>query len=102
MTQTCELPEVRRSDGTKRGERWLVLSFLFCPCHLPLTLGALALLGGGTAIGAFVRGNGLAVGVVVSLLWAAGTWRGFWLIRRAERAARTAMALDDEASLPRR
>ena len=94
MTQTCELPTVRKADGTKRGERWLALSFLFCPCHLPWTLGLLALLGGGTALGSWVRGNGVVVGLAVTALWVAGTAKGFLLIRQAEKAAKAALALD--------
>ncbi len=96
MTQTCELPKTRKADGTKRGERWLVLSFIFCPCHLPWTLGLLALLGGGTALGGFVRGNGVVIGVAVTALWVAGTWKGCALIRQAERAAKLALAVDPE------
>jgi mercuric ion transport protein len=94
VSTTCELPNARKADGTKRGERWLALSFIFCPCHLPWTLAILAALGGGTAFGAFVKGNAVLVGVVVSALWLAGTAKGFVLIRQAERAAKTAIALD--------
>lgn len=94
---TCELPAASGRDGELRGRRWLILSFVFCPCHLPWTLGILAMLGGGTALGAFVRGNGWLVGAMVTALWVAGTARGFLLIRRAERAADTALALASTA-----
>ncbi len=94
MAQQCELPQVRKADGTKRGERWLALSFVFCPCHLPWTLAILAMVFGGGALGTFVRGNGLLIGLAVSALWLAGTWKGFALIRQAERAAKAALAID--------
>jgi mercuric ion transport protein len=97
MAQTCELPTVRKADGTKRGERWLALSFLFCPCHLPWTLGLLALVFGGTALGSWVRGNGVLVGIAVTALWVAGTAKGFVLIRQAEKAVKLALALDAAA-----
>lgn len=101
MTQSCDLPQVRKADGTKRGERWLVLSFVFCPCHLPWTLAILAMLSGGTAIGSFVRGNAIVVGLVVSALWIAGTWKGFALIRQAERATKAALLIDERATSTR-
>lgn len=100
MATSCELPKARKADGTRRGERWLVLSFVFCPCHLPWTLGILALVGGGTAFGSFVRGNAWLVGGVVSVLWLAGTAQGFRLIRRAEQAAKLAIALDQQDGTP--
>jgi mercuric ion transport protein len=100
MSDTCELPKARKADGTRRGERWLALSFLLCPCHLPWTLAILVALGGGTALGTFVEGNVVLVGVVVSALWIAGTAKGFVLIRRAERAAKLAVALDQQDEQP--
>ena len=94
MSATCELPNARKADGTRRGERWLILSFVFCPCHLPWTLAILALVFGGTALGGFVKGNAVLVGVAVTALWVAGTAKGFVLIRQAEQAAKLAIALD--------
>jgi len=71
----------------RRGRRWIFGSFALCPCHLPLTLGILATVLGGTALGALLRDNALLAGGLVSLAWAAGTWRGFRLVRAAERGA---------------
>lgn len=67
----------------KRGMVWVIGAFVFCPCHLPITLGALALVLGGTAAGVALRAHPFIAGAVVTLLWAAGTWRGFHLIRSA-------------------
>ena len=73
------------SDLERRGRWWLIVSFLACPCHLPFTLAALAAALGGTGLGVLLRDHGIAAGVVIALAWAAGTARGLWLVRRAER-----------------
>jgi len=66
---------------------WMIGAFVFCPCHLPITLGVLGLLFGGTAAGALLRAHPYVAGAVVTLLWGAGTWRGFQLVRSAQKAA---------------
>jgi cytochrome c biogenesis protein CcdA len=83
-TGACDLPS--RSQLENRGMAWMIGAFVFCPCHLPITLSALALLLGGTAAGALLGAHRYVAGVMVTLLWAAGTWRGYTLIRRAQRA----------------
>ena len=79
----CGLPS--RSQLENRGMAWMIGAFVFCPCHLPITLSALALLLGGTAAGALLKAHPYVAAVIVTLLWAAGTWRGYALIRRAQR-----------------
>ncbi len=69
----------------RRGRWWLAVSFLFCPCHLPLTLGLLASVLGGTAIGGLLRDHGWLAAAVIAVTWLAGTARGLIWIRRAER-----------------
>lgn len=69
----------------QRGRRWIVGSFLLCPCHLPLTLAILASLAGGTVIGGLLRDHVLLAGLVISLGWVAGTANGFRLVRHAQR-----------------
>jgi len=64
---------------------WMIGAFIFCPCHLPITLAALAFLLGGTAAGVALRAHPYFAAVAVTLLWAAGTWRGYQLIRRAQK-----------------
>lgn len=71
----------------RRGRRWIFGSFAFCPCHLPLTLGVLATVLGGTAIGAVLRDHAVVAGVMITAAWVAGTWRGFRLVRLAQRGA---------------
>ena len=66
---------------------WLVAGFLFCPCHLPLTLGVLGTLLAGTAAGALLRDHVVVAAVIVSVVWALATWRGVWLLRRGRRHA---------------
>lgn len=70
----------------RRGRSWLLWSFLFCPCHLPLTLGVLAAVLGGTALGTFVRDNAVVAGVVLTTTWVLGTGYGLRLIRQAQRS----------------
>ena len=61
----------------------MIGAFIFCPCHLPITLSVMALLLGGTAAGALLRAHPYIAGAAVTLLWIAGTWRGLLLVRRA-------------------
>ena len=48
----CKLPDPARLE--RRGVLWMIGAFVFCPCHLPITLGVLALMLGGTAAGALL------------------------------------------------
>lgn len=82
----CDVPSARTIEN--RGLLWVAGAFVFCPCHLPITLSVLALMLGGTAAGALLRAHPYIAGAVVTLLWAAGTWRGFALIKRAKQFAR--------------
>jgi mercuric ion transport protein len=81
--KTCDVPSAAHLEN--RGMAWMIGAFVFCPCHLPITLGVLALLLGGTAAGAFVTTHPYIAGSVTTILWAAGTWRGFSLVRTAQR-----------------
>lgn len=72
---------------------WMIGAFVFCPCHLPITLGVLALLLGGTAAGALLRGHPYIAGMVVTAVWVAGTWRGFMLVRMAQKIAKSRAGL---------
>lgn len=69
----------------KRGRKWLAVSYLFCPCHIPITLALIGAAFGGTALGAALTGNALRVGVVLTSIYALVLWRGFRQIRRAKR-----------------
>ena len=71
------------AEAEKRGRRWLIWSFVFCPCHLPITMGVLATLFGGTAFGAVVSRNSLAVGLISGTVYAIGVGIGFRHLRRA-------------------
>lgn len=69
----------------RRGRRWLLWSFLLCPCHLPLTLAALTAVLAGTSLGALLRDHAWVAGTIITATWVAGTAYGFHLIRRAQR-----------------
>ena len=83
--KACEVPNPAQLEN--RGMLWMIGAFVFCPCHLPLTLGAMALLLGGTTAGVLLRAHPYIAAAVVTALWAAGTLRGVALIRSARRFA---------------
>ena len=76
-------PQAREHE--KRGRRWLVVSYFFCPCHVPITLTLAGVAFGGTALGAAITGNALRVGIVLTAAYGVVLWRGFRQIRRAKR-----------------
>jgi hypothetical protein len=69
----------------QRGRWWIFGSFVLCPCHLPLTLGILVTVLGGTAIGGLLRDHALAASLIITLGWVVGTANGFRLVRHAQR-----------------
>ena len=83
-TEGCAV-DPRRLEN--RGMAWMIGAFVFCPCHLPITLSVLALTLGGTAAGALLRAHPYTAGIAITSLWVAGTWRGFSLVRAAHRFA---------------
>ena len=74
------------TQAENRGLAWVIGSFVLCPCHLPITLWWMALLLSGTAAGALLRSHPVIAGVVVTLVWLAGTWRGvrYFFIARSD------------------
>lgn len=70
----------------RRGRAWLLWSFLFCPCHLPLSLAALTTVLAGTSFGVMLRDHIWVAATLITTAWIAGTGYGFRLIRQAERA----------------
>ncbi len=67
----------------RRGRRWLLWSFVFCPCHLPLSMAVLASIFGGTAFGTLISRNALGTGLVFGAIYATGVAIGFRHLRRA-------------------
>lgn len=81
-------PHARPDPHLERAGRWWVFgSFVFCPCHLPLTLGLLAAIFGGTTLGVIVREHAWIAGSILTASWVAGTAYGFRLLRRAQAGA---------------
>jgi cytochrome c biogenesis protein CcdA len=93
--KACEIPTPKQPAIAKatagrlenQGMLWVMGAFVFCPCHLPITLSVLALFLGGTAAGTLLRAHPYLAGAVVTALWVAGTWRGFALVRAARKDA---------------
>jgi len=70
-------------QAERRGIAWVIGSFVFCPCHLPITFAAIGLVLSGTALGALFKGHLFLAGAIISIVWLAGTLHGFNLMRRA-------------------
>ncbi len=79
--KSCSVPTPSQMET--RGVVWMIGAFVFCPCHLPITLSVLALLFGGTAAGVALREHPFVAAAIVTALWVAGTWRGLHLVRAA-------------------
>ncbi len=73
-------------DLERRGLWWLLGAFLFCPCHLPVSIGVLTAVLAGTGLGAVMRDHSWIAGTLITVAWLAGTAYGFHLIRQAKRA----------------
>jgi hypothetical protein len=91
---SCALPNAS-ANAENRGMLWIMGSFLICPCHLPLTLGLLGTVLGGTAAGAVLNQFPLIAGAIITLAWGAGTLRGFAHLRRAPRYAQAVNHAED-------
>ncbi|MBA3338319.1 MAG: hypothetical protein H0T54_00950 [Geodermatophilaceae bacterium] len=82
QAQRLPLDDRAPRDPRERRGLWTVVgAFAICPCHLPITLSLLGLALGGSAAGAFLRNNVVLAGAVITIVWAALTWRGIWLLR---------------------
>ncbi len=80
-------PGTRARRDENRGRAWLLVSFVLCPCHLPVTLGVVAAVAGGTAVGAALTASLWRLGALMGVLYALALWRGFHHLRRAERSS---------------
>jgi mercuric ion transport protein len=77
-------PSRLKRGGAARGLLWIAGGFLFCPCHLPLTIAVSGAVLGGTAAGAALREHPLAAGGLITVVWLLATWRGLRLLRTAD------------------
>lgn len=80
-TPALDAAELSERGSQAKGLLWLAGGFLFCPCHLPLTLWLISALLAGTAAGALLRDHVVAAGLVISAIWLAATWRGLRLLK---------------------
>lgn len=69
--------------GERRGVRWIVGGFVFCPCHLPLTQAIPGALFAGTTGGIVLRRHAVLLGLLSTAAWLLATWWGFRLLRRS-------------------
>jgi cytochrome c biogenesis protein CcdA len=70
-------------QAENRGLAWVLGAFVFCPCHLPLTLWAIAAVLSGTTAGALLHEHVYVAGAAVTAVWIAATWRGIRYFRAA-------------------
>lgn len=76
-------PAPTSPNSEKRGRKWLMISFLFCPCHLPVIMAVLGVVFGGSAFGALVGRNTIGVGLVFGTIYVALLAVGFRHLRAA-------------------
>ncbi len=74
--------EARRREN--RGRAWLVVSYVLCPCHLPVTMALVAAAAGGTAVGAALTASMWRLGLLMAALYGVALWRGFHHLRWAK------------------
>lgn len=85
VTQNANPTSEVADDVERQGRRWLIWSFILCPCHLPVTLGILGALVGGGAFGTLLSRDSIVAGVVLTTLYAIGLGIGLRHIRRANK-----------------
>lgn len=73
---------VDSTPAVGKGVAWLAGGFLFCPCHLPITLWVIGSAVAGTALEAAVRHDAMLIGIAVTVIWLLSTIRGFMLLNR--------------------
>lgn len=77
--------DTSRGDRLERsGRRWLLWSFVLCPCHLPWALAILAAVFGGTSLGVVINEYRTAVGITIAVLYIIGVGIGFRYLRQAK------------------
>jgi MerE protein len=81
---------VTPGEAENRGVMWVLGAFVICPCHLPLTLWAIAALLSGTAAGALLHAHVYLAGAAISGVWLAATARGVHHFRTAARVCEQA------------
>jgi len=77
-------PAARKLEN--RGRLWIVVAYVLCPCHLPVTMSLLAMALGGTTLGGLLATNAWPVGIALGALSALAVWRAFRHLRRAQAA----------------
>ncbi len=69
----------KRSGKTLAGYAALALGAVACPCHLPLTLGLVAALFGGSTVAALTTGGALFIGATA--VFVVSVALGVWLLK---------------------
>ena len=65
----------------------VVVGFIACPCHLPITLPILFSLTAGTAFGAWLTNNTIMFGIILTVIFLVGLGIGFYWLNEGRRSA---------------
>lgn len=79
---------------------WPISALIFCPCHLPLTMSAVASLTAGTAIGAYISTYYSSIETVLAVTFSFYFVLAFmiWIVRGPQHEQGTACKLDSKSS----
>lgn len=83
-TPSTAKPPAEGARLERIGRRWLIWSFILCPCHLPWTLALLTAALAGSALGPVVAGHRNWIGLAIAVLYFIGVAIGFRYLRRAK------------------
>lgn len=77
---------------------WPVSAIIFCPCHLPLTMSAVAGLTAGTVVGTYISTHYSAIESVLAVAFSFYFVLAFmiWVVRGPQRPAGAACAIDEQ------
>lgn len=79
---------------------WPVSALIFCPCHLPLTMAAVASLTAGTAVGAYISAHYSSIETVLAVAFSFYFVLAFmiWVVRGPQPAKGKACKIDSQGN----
>jgi hypothetical protein len=81
---------------------WPISALIFCPCHLPLTMGAVASLTAGTVVGSFISLHYSSIETVLAVAFSFYFVLAFmiWVVRGPQPAKGAACVIDPQKRQP--
>ena len=76
-------------NNVNEAKGWLamVVGFVACPCHLPITLPIAISLTAGTATGAWLTNNTILLGSIMTVIFLGGLGLGYYWMNKEEQSA---------------